>query len=449
MEEIPGHVFPRRLDAPLPFAVNAEGVWIVDSDGKRYLDASGGPLVVNLGHGREEIARAIYDQVLRCEYVHPTMFTTSAVESLAEALAAHAPKGLERFYFLSGGGEAVETAVKLARQIHLEHGRAQKILLISRWKSFHGLTLGALAATGRTTFRTPFAPLLAEVVHIPPPYCLRCSYGLTYPGCDLRCARALEETIHNLGAETVSAFIAETVSGATLAAVEPPPEYFRVIREICDRNEVLLILDEVLCGLGRTGRWFACEHYGVIPDIMTLGKGLGGGAIALSAVGIHTRHFDAIRNGGGRFTHGGTFSHHSVAAAAGLRVVRILEREKLVERVASFGEILGQKLKKGLAGHAHVADVRGLGFLWGVEFVKEKSTLQPFPRKEAFVEALWRNLFKRGLILYSSTGLAGADGDALIIGPPFVIEEAQLDFVVETMIEGLKETLVRNRQHFT
>ena len=441
MTKIPGNVFPRRLDKPLPVASKADGLWIVDSEGNRYLDASGGPILVNVGHGREEIARAVYDQILQCDYVHGTMFTTPAVENLAQALAAHAPPGIDRFYFLSGGGEAVETAIKLARQIHLENGRSQRVRLISRWKSYHGLTLGALAATGRTTFRAPFAPMLTEVAHIPPPYCLRCSYGLTYPQCKLRCALALDETIQNLGPDTVSAFLAETVSGATIAGVPAPPGYFTLIREICDNYHVLLILDEVLCGFGRTGRWFASEHYDVVPDMVTMGKGLGGGAVALSAVGVQGRHFDAICNGSGGFVHGGTFSHHSVAAAAGLAVVRIFEREQLVERVARLGEILGQKLRARLENHPHVADIRGLGFLWGVEFVKDKGNLQPFPRSDKFIERLWQNIFQLGVVLYRATGLAGIDGDALVIGPPYVVEEEHLDLMVEAIVKGLEQTV--------
>ena len=443
MGTTPGNVFPRRLDKALPVAVRAEGPWIEDGDGNRYLDASGGPVLVNIGHGREELAKAVFDQILRCDYVHPTMFTSAPVEALATALASHAPEGIGRFYFLSGGGEAVETAIKLARQIHLECGRPQRFQTIARWKSYHGLTLGALGATGRTPMRVPFAPMIPEVAHIPAPYCLRCSFGQTSPECGLRCALALEETIQNLGPDTVSAFLAETVSGATIAAVTPPPGYFQKIREICDRYGVLLILDEVLCGFGRTGRWFASEHYDVVPDIVTMGKGLGGGAIALSAVGVQEKHFRVIRDGSGGFAHGGTFSHHNVAAAAGLAVTRILERENLVERVARTGDLLDGKLRARLADHPNVADIRGIGLLRGIEFVKDKSTLQPFPRSGKLTERLWQNIFQRGVVLYKSTGLAGIDGDALVIAPPYIVEEEHLDLVVETVASGLDHTLAQ------
>ena len=317
MKNSPGHVFHRRLDSRLPVVEKAEGMWIEDSQGHRYLDASGGAVVLNTGHCREEIAHAVYEQILRSDYAHPTIFTSPVVEELADGLAKHAPPGIERFYFLSGGGEAVETAIKMARQIHLDSGRPQRIRIIARWKSYHGLTMGALSAMGRTTFRSPYAPLLNDAIHIPPPYCLRCSYGLKYPKCGCRCALALEETIQNAGPETVSAFLAETVSGGTLAAYPPPPGYFPIIRKICDKYNVLLILDEVMCGLGRTGKWFASEHFGVIPDMVIMGKGLGGGAIALSAVGVQSGHYDAICRGSGTFVHGGTFTHHGPAAAAG------------------------------------------------------------------------------------------------------------------------------------
>ncbi len=441
MQHIPGSVFPRKLNKPLPMADKAKGMQLMDTEGNNYLDASGGAVVLNVGHGREEIARAVYDQICKCDYAHPTMFTNSPVEELAKALCKHAPPGIERFYFLSGGSEATETAIKLARQIHLANDRPHRTQLIARWKSYHGLTLGALSAMGRTAFREPYTPLLNQVEHIAPPYCLRCSFGLSYPSCDCRCAYALEETIQNLGPETVSAFMAETVSGGTLAAAPPPPTYFKIIREICDHYNVLLILDEVMCGLGRTGRWFASEHFNITPDMAILGKSLGGGAVALSAVGVQGRHFEAISQGRGAFIHGGTFTHHGPAAAAGLAVFRILEREKLVDRVARFGKILGDKLIDRLADHKHVGNIRGLGFLWGVELVQDKKNLKPFPRSERIAERLWETAFQKGVLIYSSTGLAGIDGDALLIGPSFIIEEKEMDTVVEVVAEAIANVL--------
>ncbi len=422
-------------------AHTAKGMQMVDTNGRRYLDASGGAIVLNVGHGREEIAQAIYDQIVQCDYAHPSMFTNASVEKLATALAGHAPPGIDRFYFLSGGSEATETAIKLARQIHLECGRPHRTQLIARWKSYHGLTLGSLSAMGRTAFRTPFVPLLNQVEHIAPPYCFRCSFGLNYPECHCRCAYALEEMIQNLGPETVSAFLAETVSGATLGAAIPPAEYFSIVRKICDRYEVLLILDEVMCGLGRTGHWFASEHFNVIPDIVTMGKSLGGGAIALSAVGVQDRHFAAICKGSGVFNHGGTFTHHGPAASAGLAVVRILEREKLVDRVARYGKRFKDKLIDQLSEHPNVGDIRGLGFLWGLELVQDKKSLKPFPRSENIAERLWETIFQKGVMVYSATGLAGIDGDALLIGPSFVIKEKEMDIVVGTIAEALSSVL--------
>lgn len=441
MQTLSGNVFPRRLDKPLAVAAKASGVWIEDTQGNRFLDASGGAIVVNVGHGRPEIAKAVHDQILAHHYIHPTMLTSPATEELASVLAGHAPTGIERFYFLTSGAEANETAIKLARQIHLAAGRPERFRLISRWKSYHGLTLGALTAMGRSAFRTPYAPMLGEAHHIPAPYCLRCSFGLTYPDCQVRCASALEELILNLGPETVSAFLAETVIGGTLAALAPPAAYLARIREICDRYEVLLILDEVLCGMGRTGRWFACEHYGVTPDILTLGKGLGGGALALSAVGVQGAHFETIRTGSGEFVHGGTYSHHPVAAAAGLAVIDILERENLIPAVERRGRELGARLTAALANHPHVADVRGIGFLWGVEFVRQRPQNTPFARREKVTERLWEAIYRKGVLVYKATGLAGVDGDALLVAPPFVISDDEIEVVVAAVQAAVQEVL--------
>ncbi|MCP4722296.1 MAG: aspartate aminotransferase family protein [Desulfobacteraceae bacterium] len=439
MIEIPGNLFPRRLDIKLPLAQKAQGLFIEDENQKQYMDASGGAIVVNAGHGRKQIAKAVYDQILSHDYIHPTMFTTQPVEMLATLLAKKAPGDINRFYFLSGGSEANEAAIKLARQIHIENGDESKYRLIGRWKSYHGLTLGSLGAMGRTSFKTNFAPLLKENLHIPAPYCYRCSFGLEYPSCKVRCALALDEAIENAGPKTISAFIAETIPGASIAASLPPKEYLKTIQEICHHHNVLLILDEVMCGMGRTGEWFAYNHFDVVPDIVTLGKGLAGGVIALSALGVKETHFNAIREKSGTFMHGGTFSHHPVAAVAGVALIKILEQEKLVERVRIKGEKLGKLLKKHLLPLAQVGDVRGKGFLWGVELVKDKKTKRPFKRSLKTVEGVWDNLFEKGYIIYKSTALAGADGDALVIAPPYIIEDNEMEMLVQTIKSVLIE----------
>lgn len=441
MHPIPGAVFHRVLEKELPLARRSQGVWIEAADGRRYLDASGGAVVVNVGHGREEIARAVADQLRTLSYVHPTMFAASTVNDLANALAAHAPGGLDRFYFMSSGSEAVETAIKLARQIQIARGNAGRQVLISRWRSYHGLTMGALAAAGRTSFRLPFYPMICDAVHLPPPYCLRCSYGLAFPACRLRCALALDETIQNIGPAAVSAFIAETVGGASLAVCPPPEGYWPLVREICDRHGVLLIMDEVMCGMGRTGRWFAAEHYGAAPDILVLGKGLSGGTLALSAVGTTTALMEMVRANCGNFAHGGTFSHNGVACAAGLAAVAILERERLVERAAQMGLHIGQRLREALSDMPCVGDIRGIGMMWGVEIVRDKATLTPFPRSAKVTEKVWQALFERGVLLYKSVGLAGTDGDGLILSPPFVISEAEIDLAVQSLRDALRAVL--------
>jgi len=441
MDSIPGAVFHRQLNKPMLEAIRAKDMWIEASDGRRYLDASGGAVVVNIGHCREEVAQAVFEQLRTLSYVHGTMFTSRPLEQLAEALAAHTPGDLNRFYFLTSGSEAVEAAIKLARQIHLSEGRAERHVLVSRWKSYHGLTMGALAGAGRTYFRKPFYPMMRDAVHIPPPYCLRCSYGLVFPNCNLRCARALDEIIQNIGPEVVSAFLAETVSGATLAAYPPPDGYWPLIREICNRHGVLLILDEVMCGMGRTGKWFGADHYGVVPDIMTLGKGLSGGTLALSALAVSPRHIDKIRKHDGNFAHGGTYSHHSVACAAGLATVRLLERDGLIQRAAEVGNALGQRLRVALSNHPHVADVRGIGMMWGIEFVKDREHVIPYPRSEKVAERLWEAMFERGVITYKSVGLAGSDGDALMVAPPFIVTEDQIEIITKALEEAIEEIL--------
>ena len=428
--QVPGHTFSRRLDRVLPFAVSAKGVWIYDEKGNAILDASGGPLVVNVGHGRTETAAAMEKQAQTFAYVHPTMFASAPVEELSNRLAGHAPEQIGRFYYHSSGSEAVEAAVKMARQVHLANGDKDRFRLISRWNSYHGLTMGALSASGKPFFRAPFAPMLAETIHVPPPYCYRCSFGLSYPGCGIRCADYLEEVIYLAGAGTISAFLGETVSGATIAGAVPPPEYWPKVREILDRNGILLILDEVLCGLGRTGRWFAFEHFNVLPDFVTMGKGLAGGYAAISAVGVKNEHYEAMRRKEG-FIHGGTFSHHPVAAAAAESVIRIMEKENLVERSETMGRYLNQKLNEALKDHPHVGDIRGMGCLCGVELVQDKASKTCFDRSRKVLERVWDKMFENHVAAYTAKGFFRGNGDALVLGPPYIITEKEVDRLVE------------------
>jgi adenosylmethionine-8-amino-7-oxononanoate aminotransferase len=434
----PGHVFHRKLTGGLPHAVSGKGCYVYSDDNRCRLDASGGAVVVNLGHGRPEIADAVSAQLREGCYFHPTMFTHKSVEMLAGRLAARAPEGISRFYFMCTGSEAVETALKLARQIHLSRGSHERYKTVSRWKSYHGLTMGALAATGRTSFRAPFAPLLPYSVHIPPPYCLRCPWGRDRSACGLECAEALEEAILLEGAETVSCFLAETVSGATLAVYPPPPGYWRRIREICDEYDVLLIHDEIMCGMGRTGAWFASQHYGVPPDLLCLGKGLAGGAVPISAVGVREELYQCVVEHEG-FAHGGTFSHHPVGASAGLASMDVLEKEGLVERVAQLGAVLGDILRENLQALPWVAEVRGLGYLWGVELVEHLEGLISFPRSQRVTERIFETLFDRGVILYKALGVGTKAGDGLVIAPPFIAGEDEFRTIGLELAKAVRE----------
>lgn len=433
-------VFHRRLDCALPTAVSAKGVWITDQKGKQYLDASGGPICVNVGHGRLEVAEAMAAQAIQVDYVHGPIFTSETVETLAERLSFHAPKSIDRFYFCSSGCEAIETAMKLARQIQTARGESGRYRVISRWHSYHGSTLGALSATGKPGMRNPFIPMLPPSIHIPPPYCLRCHYRLTYPECHIRCAHALDDAIRLEGKNTISAFLAETILGSTIGAVVPPREYYDIISAICREHGVLLILDEVMCGMGRSGTWFGTEHYGVDPDIMVLGKGLNGGYAPLSAVGCGSTHLGLLHENSGNFIHGHTFSHHPVAAAAALAVVDILEKEDLVRRAHELGEYLGNILTS-LSDHPHVAEIRGIGMMWAVEFTKDKQTLAPFPRERKITEKIFDALMEAGIITYKCIGFAQGEGDAIMLGPPFTIKRQELDLVVDGIKTVLEKVL--------
>ncbi len=437
--KIPGsmtRVFRRRLSGwEYPEAVRGEGVYLYDARGRRYLDGSGGAIVVTVGHGVPEIAEAIAQQAARLAYVHGTEFTSPVMEALATELGKRAPMDDARLYLVSGGSEATETAIKLARQYHLARGEPRRHKVIFRWPSYHGATLGALTVSGRSNLRAGFAPLLAAMPHIPAPYAYRCHLPGCGPTCSLECCHALEAKIAEEGPDMMAAFICEPVIGASAGAVVPPPEYYPMVRDICDRYGVLLIADEVMCGMGRTGRWFAIEHWDVRPDVVTVGKGLTSGYVPGGGLLVRGEIVEAVRTGGG-FPHGFTYSHHPVVAAAGLAVLHYLERHRLVERAATLGVYLHERLRTLLDLPA-VGDVRGLGLMAAVEIVQDRETKRPYPRERHAAEAIQREAFARGLVVYPSGGQADGAGDLVMIGPPLVIERAQIDELVSILREAI------------
>jgi adenosylmethionine-8-amino-7-oxononanoate aminotransferase len=442
------HVFYRRMAHPHPQAVRGEGIYLWDADGKRYIDASGGPILVNIGHGVKEVAQAIAEQAGNVAYVHATAFTTDALESHSERLAALVPVADPRFFYLTSGSEAVETALKFARQVQVARGKPTREVTISRWGSYHGATLGTLAVTGKPKMRTLFAPLFRDQPHIPPPYCYRCPFGhaqgkpfgATYPTCNLACAQALEAEIVRQGPDRVAAFVAEPVSGATLGAVVPPEGYWPLLRQICDRYDLLLIADEVMTGFGRTGRWFGVEHFGVQPDLMTMGKGAAGGYVPLSITAMRGEDVETIRQAHGDFIHGGTFSHHAVGAAAALATLDYLEQHDLVAAAATRGEYLGRRLHEALGESPCVGDVRGLGLMWGVEFVADRETRAPFPKELHFSRQVCDLAFERRVFFYVGSGCVdGVRGDHLMVAPPFVVTEAQIDAIVDVLRQAIDQ----------
>ena len=437
------HVFYRKLGHEYPKIVRGEGCWLIDDRGKRYLDAVGGAYVANLGHSNPEIAEAIAQQARQFGYLSGTMFTHGPVEELAAEIAETLPGDLSKLYFLCSGSEAVEAALKLARQYWIERGRPSKNRIIALSPGYHGSTLLALSASAREAYKAMFRPWLVDVHRIPASYPYRCECGGKSATCPVCSGSVLEEAITRLGADQVAAFIAEPVGGSSTGGSTPRPEYFRRVREICDRHDVLLIADEVLVGVGRTGTWWAMEPYGVAPDIMTLGKGISGGYAALSAIAAPKRIVDAVANGSGAFLHAQTFSHHPVACAAGVATMRYLKEHKLVERCARMGRVLHERLAP-LAQLPHVGDVRGRGLLAGIEFVEDKATRAPFPRAARFAETFADAALDAGLTVWPNVGHAdGTSGDLAMVAPPFIVTEQEIDKIGQRFITALQKTVAR------
>ena len=434
-----GHVFYRNLARAYPVVDHGEGVTLYDVDGRRYLDASGGPLVVNIGHGVRSVAEAMAAQAAQVAYVHGGRFTTAAVESYSQRLAARVPLPDPRFYYLSGGAEAVEAAVKFARQLQVARGEAARDLVISRWGSYHGATLGTLALSGKPSMRALFAPMFRDAPHVESPYCYRCPFGATPADCGLACAHQVEAEIVHQGPGRVAAFIAEPVGGATLGAVVPPAGYWPLIRDICDRYGVLLIADEVLTGFGRTGTWFAVEQFDVRPDLMVMAKGVAGGYFPLSILAARGADVETIRLAHGNFNHGGTFSHHAVGVAAALATIDYLETHDLIARAAALGAILGRKLRDTLGDLPSVGDIRGIGMVWAVEFVADRQTKEPYPAGAHFADRVCARAMELGVLFYPGHGGAdGVQGDHLMVAPPYVVTEEEVDVIVQ----GLRQAIL-------
>jgi adenosylmethionine-8-amino-7-oxononanoate aminotransferase len=429
------HVLHRQLQSPLPVAVGGDGCWLIDRDGKRYLDASGGAAVSCLGHGHRDVIAAMHAQIDRLAYAHTSFFTTEVAEQLADHLVARAPAGMSHAYFVSGGSEAVEAALKMARQYVVETGQPQREHFIARRQSYHGNTLGALAVGGNEWRRRQFAPLLIPVTHVSPCYEYRDRReGESPEQYGQRLVAELAGAIERVGGDRVIAFVAETVVGATAGALMPVPGYLKGVRDLCDRHGILLILDEVMCGMGRTGTLHACEQEGVVPDLLAVAKGLGGGYQPIGAVLAQRRIVDAFARGSGLFHHGHTYIGHAVACAAALAVQQVIERDGLLERVRRQGRGLAERLCHALGGHPHVGDIRGRGLFWGVELVHDRATKAPFDPARRLHAAVRREAMARGLMVYPMGGtIDGRLGDHVLLAPPFVVSDAELDAVVERL----------------
>lgn len=437
-------IIHRSLSHEYPRAVAGDGPYLIDSAGRRYIDASSGAAVSCLGHSDREVIAAIKDQLDRLPYAHTSFFTTDAAEALAEDLIAHAPAGLEQVYFCSGGSEAVEAAIKFARQYAVESGQTGRDILIARRQSYHGSTLGALAAGGRAANRRGFEPLLAPVRHVAPCYDYR-ERGAdeTEEGYARRLVAEIEAEIERAGPQRVFAFIAETVSGATLGATTPPPGYFMLLRELCDRHGILLILDEVMCGMGRCGTLFAYERENIRPDIVAIAKGLGGGAQPIGAMLVAPAIVAAIENGSGAFKHGHTYLGHPLACAAALAVQRTIRDDDLLANVRAMGARLEAGLVERLGNHAHVGDIRGRGLFRAVEFVADRARKTPFDAAKKLHAAVKRQALARGLLVYTMGGTVdGVSGDHAMLAPPYNSNPAEIDFAVATLGDSIDAALM-------
>ncbi len=429
-QEQAGRLFGAVHGALLPRTIceRGEGIYLYDQNGKRYIDFSGGPHVVSIGHGDPRVREAMLRQMEKVSFFFRGFWLNEPLLALAEKIISISPPNFKLCQFCNSGSEANETAIKIAHQYHVERGKPEKHITIGRWQSYHGMTVGALSASGHTVRRLKFQQLLHEWPKIPAPLCYRCTYDLTYPDCELRCAWALEELINQIGAQYISSFIAESIGGAGTACMVPVPEYYPIIREICDRNDVVFIDDEVICGFGRTGKWFGIEHWGVSPDIMTSAKGMTGGYTPMAVGIIDGKIGEAFTKKGASFVHGFTMEGNPVSAAACLTVLDIIDGENLVQRSAELGEYFFKVGRDKLSHHPTIGDIRGKGLLMGIDIVKDRETGEPFDPALRATYKMQRLAMEHGVMGYPTTGVEnGVKGDTFLVSPPFIIKETEID----------------------
>lgn len=433
----------RSIHTPPRRAASAAGITFTDLDGKTYIDASGGAAVSCLGHAHPDVIAALHAQLDKLAYAHTGFFTTDVAEELAETLIADAPHCLSHVYLVSGGSEAVEAALKMARQYFTETGQPQRRHIIARRQSYHGNTLGALATGGNEWRRAQFKPLLMQAHHIAPCFAYREQHaGETDADYAARAAGELEAKILELGPDTVAAFVAEPVVGATAGAVPPVADYFKRIRAICDRYGVLLILDEVMCGMGRTGSLYACEQDGIAPDLLTIAKGLGGGYQPIGATLLSQKIYDAFANGTGFFQHGHTYMGHPMAAAAGLAVQQVIKRDALLQNVQAMGDVLRGQLHSHFGQHPHIGDIRGRGLFQAIELVADRETKAPFDPARKLHAKIKAEAMARGLMVYPMGGtIDGVRGDHVLLAPPFIVTETDLSDITGRLAEAVEAAL--------
>jgi adenosylmethionine-8-amino-7-oxononanoate aminotransferase len=439
MEKDSSNYIEFDLRKEYPIVEKGKGIYVYDVKGRKYIDGCGGALVVSIGHGQRKIVKAMVKQAKKIAYVHRILFTSNPTQGLAKKICSLAPGDLNKAFFTSGGSEAVESAIKIARKYHIDSGKGSKYKIVARWQSYHGNTLGALSASGHSGRRREYDPYLRSAIHITPCYCYRCPFHREYPTCGIECALELDRVIKQEGAETVSAFIAEPIVGAAAGATVPPIEYFKIIRGICEKHQVLMIADEVMTGFGRTGKNFAIEHWDVIPDIIVFGKGVTSGYSPLAGIVVKDLIVSTIKKVSGIFFHGFTYGGNPLSSAVGIAVVDFIQENNLIRSADEMGNYLLNKLME-LNDLSSVGDVRGKGLMVGVEFVKDRKNKEPFPVGVGFSARVVQQALENGLCVYPGGGTVdGIAGDHILIGPPFIITEKELDDIVKILKQSIIE----------